>query len=177
MNAKDFGMAVRYWDATLSNLAIPEIYHEPLMEWLKDPKFMLVLSGTPGTGKTHICAAILNDKWNRQEVRYFRDDLLYIEAKKALSHNWDGSEVMTEKCSSRYLIIDDFGVGETTPYKLECNERMIDYRYSLAEKGATIITTNLSVKEVKEKYSERISSRLFAKDNTSLFLEGYDLRR
>ena len=177
LNAKEFGLKERYWRASMGNLTIPEEYHKEISSWIKDPKNMLILTGSPGTGKTHLCAAILNDLWNNKEVRYFRDDDLYLKAKQAMQRNWDGCACILEQCDSRYLIIDDFGVDEITPYKLQTIERLIDYRYSKGNDFATIITTNLSPVEIKQKYSNRIASRIFATENKVIFLEGYDLRQ
>ena len=176
LTAKEFGMQERYWNATMSKLDIPAEFHKEINDWIKNPGYMLILSGTPGTGKTHLCAAILNDFWSNNEVRFFRDDDLYVMAKEAIQKNWDGCSHILEKCQCKYLIIDDFGIGETTPYKLQCTERLIDLRYSKGKNFPTIITTNLSMQEVKRKYSERISSRMFANENKIIFLEGYTLR-
>lgn len=176
LKSKELGIPERYWTASMNNLAIPNFYHQPIMDWLKEPKHMMILSGTPGTGKTHLCAAIINDLWNNKEVRFFRDDDLYIQAKAVLNQNWDGCKYILEKCDVKYLIIDDFGIDEVTPYKLQCTERLIDFRYSKGKSCATIINTNLSPEEIRLKYSQRILSRLLSTENTFVAFAGYDLR-
>lgn len=176
LNAKNLGMPERYWDASLSNLNIPTEFHAPLNEWLKNPKLMLILSGPPGTGKTYICAAILNILWHNKEVRYFRDSDLYMHAKEAIKRGWDGCKQMISLCDCKYLIIDDLGVDEVTSYNLVCWENLINYRYNKNKSFFTVITTNLLPTQIKEKYSERFYSRMFDKENELIVLHGYNLR-
>ena len=175
--AQKVGFPVMYWDASLSNLSIPHSYHEAINNWIKDPTYTLILAGPTGTGKTHIAAAITNDVFEDLPLRFWRDDDLYIKAKSVLSKNWDGCDyILKHCCDSKYLIIDDLGVDEVTPYKLQCTERIIDDRYSRGKSVTTIITTNLTKRQIREKYSDRIYSRLFAKENTNIIFDGYDLR-
>lgn len=164
------GFGPMYKDATLSNLDIDSDILEKVSEWLKNPRYILLLTGTPGTGKTHLLAAIINDKWGKyeenKELRYFRDDKLYRESKLVIQqHNWDPASEMLRKCSCKYLVIDDFGVI-TSDYKINCWEEIIDYRLSYGEKNPTIITTNLTEEQIFETHSPRFHDRLFSDLNT-----------
>ena len=56
------------------------------------------------------------------------------------------------------LVLDDLGVERETAYRLERLEGVIDYRYR--NKLPMAVTTNCSMKELEERYGERLTSRL-----------------
>ena len=71
------------------------------------------------------------------------------------------------------LIIDDLGAEITNKFTVSClynllNERMIRHR-------SVIISTNLGKDELRERYSERVTSRLFGEFSPLLF-SGRDIR-
>ncbi|MBP3913540.1 MAG: DNA replication protein DnaC, partial [Lachnospiraceae bacterium] len=69
--------------------------------------------------------------------------------------------------------IDDLGTELTNTYTASELFRLIDER--IQKKLATVISTNLSASEIKNRYSERISSRI-GSSYQLLHLSGDDLR-
>lgn len=71
---------------------------------------------------------------------------------------------------------DDLGSSGWTSWREEVLLELIDYRY--CSQLPTIFTTNLSEEDFNKEYHPRISSRLFAKENTIIDLIGNpDLRK
>ena len=76
---------------------------------------------------------------------------------------------------SKFLIVDDIGSQKKSDWTEEILFDLIDYRYN--SRLPTVFTTNLMMNEFNSIYHERISSRLFAAENTIIKIEnGKDLR-
>ena len=117
----------------------------------------LLLHGSVGTGKTFASACISNYLMeNGKTVLVMNLGLYLIKLKK----EWDEAEsnVLEYVKHCDLLVIDDFGVEKTTEFVLDKAFALIDTRYR-AEKPL-IITTNLSLKEITDKFGSRISDRL-----------------
>lgn len=117
----------------------------------------LLLHGSVGTGKTFASACISNYLMeNGKTVLVMNLGLYLIKLKK----EWDEAESnvldYVKRCD--LLVIDDFGVEKITEFVLDKAFALIDTRYR-AEKPL-IITTNLSLNEITEKFGSRISDRL-----------------
>ena len=179
------GIGKRYFKKTFSNYdkstnskAVNECltYCKNFLKNLKEGKG-LFLTGTVGTGKTHLLAAIIDYMarlYKRKIIRvmYFTSTGLLNEIRNSYSN--DTSEEFIDRvkrCS--LLLIDDFGAEKTTDWVLETYFEIIDYRYS--NLLPTIIATNLTDKEIKEKLSERIMSRIY-EANKGIKLIGKDYR-
>ena len=74
-----------------------------------------------------------------------------------------------------FVIYDDLSSTGVTEWRKEIVFEMIDYRYSSMK--PTIITTNLTPAEIKQTYHERVLSRMFAKENTIIIIDGKDNRK
>lgn len=117
----------------------------------------LLLHGSVGTGKTFASACISNYLMeNGKTVLVMNLGLYLIKLKK----EWDEAEsnVLEYVKHCDLLVIDDFGVEKVTEFVLDKVFALIDTRYR-AEKPL-IITTNLSLKEITDKFGSRISDRL-----------------
>ena len=165
------GIGKRYFKKTFSNYdrsinskAVNECltYCKNFLKNLKEGKG-LFLTGTVGTGKTHLLAAIIDyiariykRKINR--VMYFTSTGLLNEIRNSYNNN-ESEEFVHKVKNCSLLLIDDFGAEKTTDWVLETYFEIIDFRY--ANLKPTIIATNLTDKEIKEKLSERIMSRIY----------------
>lgn len=125
----------------------------------------LMLTGTVGTGKTHLLASIVDYlarlykcKFTRLLIIYFTSTGLLSEIKNSYE-NKTSEDLINKIKNCTLLIIDDFGAEKTTDWVLETYFEIIDYRY--ANLNPVIIATNLTAAEIKEKLSERIMSRIY----------------
>lgn len=116
----------------------------------------IVLIGNAGTGKTHLASAIANSLMNELiPVKFGTFINLLDNLKKAFRTDKDVVASLTE---IPVLIIDDLGKEKYTEWASQILFQVIDQRYN--SELPTIITTNLSVEEMKERFGEPITSRL-----------------
>jgi DNA replication protein DnaC len=117
----------------------------------------LVLEGTYGCGKTHLAAAIGNERLNRGDL------VLFITAPDLLDHlrstYGPTSEVSYDQMFERIrdaqlLILDDLGAENPSPWAQEKLFQLLDYRYT--RRLPTVITTNIDM----DAFDPRIRSRL-----------------
>ena len=137
----------------------------------------LALFGGTGLGKTHLSSAVAG----RIIERGF--DVVYTTAVDLVSDyenrrfgtgmNADGGDV--EKYSScELLIIDDLGTEVVNQFTVSCIYNVINTR--LNKRLSTILSTNLTQGEFRQKYWDRITSRVFGEYQPLLFT-GVDIRR
>ncbi len=128
----------------------------------------LFFYGAPGGGKTFMSSCIANaliekqvDVVYKSAARLFSDYLDYIfNRAESASAKRELDRVM----EAELLIIDDLGTEAV-------NQHTVSYLFQLVnERGirgqSTIISTNLTLEEVSDLYSKRVSSRIF---------EGYEM--
>lgn len=134
--------------------------------------------GNPGIGKTHTCAAIYYYmKTKVPSIRYYNErDLL----QKVRSHIESGSggdylNKLHYLSDDEFVILDDLGSSGINEWRKEVLFEFVDYRYVL--KKPTVITSNLRSREICELFGERLHSRLFARENLVMDIEGVDLRQ
>lgn len=168
----------RYGDARLSNVRLTPEHAEKLAKWLKEAKNFFVFLGNPGIGKTYTCAAIyyyMKPKVN--SIRYYseRDLLQRIRSHIDSGTGGDYLNQLHYLVDDEFLILDDLGSSGVNEWRKEVLFEFIDYRYNL--KKPTVITSNLSLKEIKESFGDRSYSRVAAKENLIIEAGYYDLRQ
>ena len=150
-----------------------------MTNWLKNPKHILLMTGPVGTGKTYFCSAVLERMFGKvQHCRAHKEGSLFRRLRQGFSENSAGDYLTHLKglIDDEFIIIDDVGSTGHTDWREEILMEAIDYRYTSGL--PTLITSNLSRKQFYEIYNTRIGSRLFAKRNTIIDLEGMpDLRQ
>ena len=138
-------------------------------------KNFLFIGGT-GLGKTHLSTSVAAKVVERGfDVMYVSACGLIsdFEAKRFGSRDSRETSETGRYYSADLLIIDDFGTEISNQFTVSCfydiiNSRMISGR-------STIINTNLKEFEIKERYGERITSRLFGEYRPIIF-SGTDIR-
>lgn len=148
-----------------------------ISNFLKEPKNILIYCGNPGIGKTYFCAALTNWAFETfDNFRYWNESELLKRVRSSMSDfKGDYLECLKLLIDDQLIILDDVGSTGTNEWREEILFDLIDERYNSMR--PTVITSNFSVQEFKNKFHERICSRLFAKENTIIeILDGEDQR-
>lgn len=137
----------------------------------------LFFCGTTGLGKTHLSTAIAKAVIDRGF------DVVYDTAQNILSDfeyerfgrgYGDNSQSHTDKYfDCDLLIIDDLGVEVSNQFTVSCLYNIINTRINNSK--SMIISTNLVQNEIRARYNDRITSRLFG-DFMVLKFVGKDIR-
>lgn len=138
----------------------------------------LFFIGNPGLGKTFLSHAIAKELLflNKMVIYVTSVDLLNSLRKEQFS---DSSEKQEEDFTTEdylmadFLIIDDLGAESVTDYAVQQLFYIINKRILLAKKF--LISTNLTLEELKRKYGERVLSRIQGTSQMFYFV-GEDLR-
>ena len=164
----------RAHDTLKSILAICKEYSEQFPEFRYK---CLLFIGATGLGKTHLSTAIAKKLIEREK------DVVYDTAQNIFSdfeyERFNRSyNTVEESRTSKYfncdlLIIDDLGTELTNQFTLSCLYNIINTRINNGK--GIIINTNLSKDELRKRYADRITSRLFGEFLPLLFL-GRDVR-
>jgi DNA replication protein DnaC len=168
----------RYRGASLSKLELSSTNAAKVGNFLKGKKDFLIYCGNPGIGKTYFCAALLEYALTKFEsVRYWNESELLKRVRSSMEEvKGDYLECLKLLIDDEFVMIDDIGSTGLNEWRKEIIFDAIDERYNSMK--PTVVTSNFSVAEFKEFFHERVSSRLFAKDNYVIeILDGQDLRQ
>ena len=137
----------------------------------------LALFGGTGLGKTHLSSAVAGRVIERgYDVVYTTAVSLvsdYENRRFGTGMNADGGDV--EKYSNcELLIIDDLGTEVVNQFTVSCIYNIINTR--LNKRLSTILSTNLTQSEFRQKYWDRITSRVFG-EYMALLFTGVDVRK
>lgn len=178
---RDCGIPVNLQDATLDSYRTKPWSDELVSTarfyidiWPKQTQNAagLLITGSPGIGKSHIAAAIA-----REIILKGYEDVAFISVERFLDDIKDTfddqptynyvrktkASIMERVCSSALLVFDDLMANSTTEWALNMIEQVYDRR--MAAKRPTITTSNYSSAELQRTLSEarqdRLVSRLF----------------
>ncbi|MBQ9761097.1 MAG: ATP-binding protein [Clostridia bacterium] len=142
-----------------------------------EPQSLLFLGGT-GLGKTHLSTAIAREVIERGYDVFYNSavgmisDFEFRRFGNSLAHtDGDRTERYTE-CD--LLIIDDLGTEVINQFTISCLYHVLNTRLNL--RLPTIISTNLTLAELRKTYNDRITSRLTGEFLVLPFV-GTDIRR
>jgi DNA replication protein DnaC len=142
---------------------------------LADTGCDIVLRGETGCGKTHLAVAIIQYSGSGHFTTA-PELLLRIRATFGEGQMKETeSEVIDDLCHHELLVLDDLGAEKTSEYAITTLYIIIDRRIRDAKR--TIITTNLSLKEIEEKLDARIASRLSGMQNIKISMPDYRKKR
>jgi len=151
---------------------------EKALHYVEDGKGWFVISGNPGTGKTHLCTAICGKLLEQSKsVRY----MLWREEAPRLKACVNDSEKY-EKLIGDYktcdvLYIDDFWKGTVTDADINLSFELLNSRYNDRRK-LTIISGEKDIEQMLE-IDEAIGSRIYERSKGNLIKtpnENYRLR-
>ena len=139
---------------------------------------LLFIGGT-GLGKTHLCAAITGKVIENgfDAVCETAQNIFSDFETEHFRNPYGKDENITSK-TERYiecdlLVIDDLGTELTNQFTVSCLYNVINTRLNRGK--PMIINTNLTRDELKNRYSDRITSRLFGEFLPIIFI-GRDIR-
>ncbi|MBQ9200129.1 MAG: ATP-binding protein [Lachnospiraceae bacterium] len=136
----------------------------------------ILIYGETGLGKTFLTNCIAKELLDKEHsVFYLSSNELFedILANYIMNRNNDYADLYSFIFTCELLIIDDLGTELTNNFILSELFEIINKREITGNK--TLISTNLSVKQLRDRYSERIMSRIV--DNYTVFnLYGDNIR-
>jgi DNA replication protein DnaC len=117
--------------------------HQAAWNFADAPAGWLVLSGVVGCGKTHLAAAIKNERDEHGSQTLFKTvpDLLdYLRATYAPDSNVTYDRGFDAIRNAEVLILDDYGAHSSTPWAEEKLFQLLNHRFNA--RSPTVITTN-----------------------------------
>lgn len=138
-----------------------EVARNIAVRYAENPDGWLLLDGTYGCGKTHLAAAIGNERIQHGDV------VLFITVPDLLDHLRSGYNAAAESTydetferirNATLLIMDDLGAESPSQWAREKLFQLLNHRYS--QRLATVITTNADL----DTLDPRIRSRLLDSD-------------
>lgn len=168
----------RFIGASLCAIRLPTKVSEVIVEFMDNPKNFLVFLGNPGLGKTYLCSALI--PWALKTfdtIRYWHENDLLQKVRDSISEgHGDYLRTLSLLIDDELLMFDDVGCNKPNEWREEVLFDLIDTRYNMTL--PTIITSNLTRKEMHSRYHARFASRLFASENKVIeMFEGEDLRQ
>lgn len=141
---------------------------------LKSPS--LLLYGKTGLGKTHLSLAIANVVINKGYDVYYDSIQAIMDALESEHFGRSSSpqSIKEDILGCDLLIIDDLGVEFSTQYTVAELHSIINTR--ILRGLPTVISTNLDVKGLETKYTQRIASRILG-SYIPLYFCGKDIRQ
>lgn len=123
----------------------------------------IFLYGSVGTGKTYAASCLANDLMANGKTVLFMSFALYLlKIRDGFKNNHEEtsieSEILKYVKTCDLLIIDDLGSENVKEFSIEKLFTLLDTRYRTNK--PFIITTNLSIEEIKEKFGERVADRI-----------------
>lgn len=126
-------------------------------------RYGVFLAGAAGSGKTHLLLSILaNLAWSyyfthngiHGQLKFYN----YADLCGILRQDPNDFNKFHKIRSADLLFIDDIGVSKTSDFVQEKIYSLFNYR--MENELPTFATTNLTIKEVSEEFTERMTSRL-----------------
>lgn len=152
-----------YWTASLAKA--PDV-NPQFISYLRDlgekKRGFCVLIGPNGTGKTWYAAAACAHYIDHEghDLRFWKAGDLYLQFLNEYEEYGNHGRLRNALIDKEFLVIDDLGIRTPTdPFK-ELIYITIDAR--LNKNLPTIITTNLSFKEIKDYFGAAVASRITA---------------
>jgi DNA replication protein DnaC len=133
---------------------------EQAQKFAARPNGWLVFRGPPGTGKSHLAAAIVNQRIASNELPTFigvPDLLDHLRSTFAPESSVTYDELFETIRTAPLLVLDDLGTQSATAWAQEKLYQLLNYRYNA--RLATVVTTNLSLESLEPRLSSRLRDK------------------
>jgi DNA replication protein DnaC len=162
------------FEKNVNNKSIAEILQTRTL----DETVSIWLSGSTGSGKTHLLLSLMNHlAWlqyhsgkNLFHVKYWS----YTDLCSTLRADPNNFDLFQSIRSPKFLFIDDLGTSKTTDLIQEKIYSLFNYR--LENQLPTFVTTNLAPQDVAKEFNERLLSRIM-ESSVFIQLKGADYRQ
>ena len=137
----------------------------------------LLMTGSTGLGKTHLSLAIAKEVIEKGFGVIYgsaQNIISKVEKEKFRGHQNSSDETERHYIDCDLLIIDDLGTEYLTSFSSAAIYNIVNSRIMMNK--PTIISTNLSMKELEKNYSQRMVSRIIG-NNIRLEFLGSDIRQ
>ncbi len=134
-------------------------------QYAKDPNGWLVFQGVNGCGKTHLAAAIANQRAARGDAVLFvvvPDLLDHLRASFSPSSTVSYDRRLEDVKTAKFLVLDDLGTESATPWAREKLYQICNYRY--LTKLPTVFTTSQEI----DKLDSRLRIRMLDKTRCTI---------
>lgn len=173
----NFGSLVTFDEARNSAPEHLKPVYDKMRQWCHGDfkKNLIFISGEVGAGKTYLTKAIAYELIESGKIVKLTSAFNMSRDFKEYRSNYNEA-ILDKYLSCEFLFIDD--LGTETLYKnttVELLYHVINERKT--KKLCTIITSNLDLADLRDRYEERIYSRIVdRKSSITLYLSGKDLR-
>ena len=118
----------------------------------------LLLFGATGIGKTHLCLAIARGVTEQGFGVVYGSVQPLVRRLEAERFGREQGDSESQLISCDLLVLDDLGMEFDTPFSRACLYDVLNAR--LLEGRPTVVSTNLSISAMKERYGDQIASRI-----------------
>ena len=173
----NFGKLVNFSDAEKGASGNLKSLYELMKKWCHSDfkKNIIFLSGEVGTGKTYLTRAMANELIEQGKIVKLVTAFQMSRDFKEYRSTYNEA-ILDKYLSCEFLFIDD--LGTEVIYK----NSTIEFLYQVLNerqmrKLCTIITSNLDLAEIRDRYDERIFSRIANRETSiTVILKNEDLR-
>lgn len=182
LNFEYYGIGKRYQGVTLGALKFEGAEYAPVVAFADNIKHRLdnglglILKGPVGTGKTCAAIAIMRVAIDNKYSAYCISMMSLLDKLLTLRDKDEAYEFERRLRTTKLLVLDDLGGEYRSKNDFTGSKLMsiIGERYE--RQLSTIITTNLTIEQLKAEYDERMIDRLRS-TNQLVTLGGESLRR
>ena len=132
--------------------------YEHAKAYAEDPRGWLVLTGTSGSGKTHLAAAIANRVLERGCPAFFvfvPDLLDHLRSAFSPSSDISFDQLFEQVRSAPFLVLDDLGGHSGTQWAREKLYQILNFRYTY--RMPTVFTLGAPLEELETRWQTRLA--------------------